>query len=602
LRSATFAGATELFSTQTGVTLISTPAAVGDITQQQPFAGAGYGLRTTSVVERLQDPPTAEVKNFTIASKYSAISNFKKGSVSFEGANQPGMNVDDISIPGFLTGTTESRKTFGEITDATLGEILSGVHDPLPDQVDQAAVFAAGVRAMENTIDVLRQMEARVKLYLQAADLCRAALATVNENINRHGARLQTIANELAQARHDVSVARALMAEENERLNGPSGVNTRRDQIVINQVRFLAYFRPRTAEARVDLPVRTVAPGLSPQTIPACLARSITAPDELRAYVNLLRDAPANWFRYVPPLLGRLDRLDVLQSVVQNAKLRAGFKLAQTSQPLLQTAPGPLGPGILSVYSAQQQVITASRLMTSQLDLTSFAGVSWAASRDKAAAILSIGDLVDLGQYHPEVPRVSAVELENLLKVAACLYSDFSAVTPVLRLDWAERLMEIGSALNLASLSSLPNWNEVPVLERKEMQAMVDWLFNRINTDQPGAVSHINDLVRVCILLASHAPVSEIIAGDVIRATPVSPGGRVQLTADLSRVRVGMHVLMYTANQPVARGVVEDLSAGVATARVLTAVGTGITLAADSKVHYASPDAFDRNPLTAALL
>jgi hypothetical protein len=156
--------------------------------------------------------------------------------------------------------------------------------------------------------------------------------------------------------------------------------------------------------------------------------------------------------------------------------------------------------------------------------------------------------------------------------------------------------------VNLSNLASLPNWGAVPVLERKEMQAIVDWLFGRVNANQPAAVAHINDLVRVCILLASHAPVADIIAGDVIKPTPVTPGNRIPLTADLTRVRAGMHVLMYQDNQPVARGVVEDLADGVATARVLKATSTGITLSAGAKVHFAAPDAFDRNPLTAALL
>ena len=596
-RTATFTGATQLFAAKSGIA-IEAVARVGDVTQQQPITGASYDLRTTSVVERLQDPSSAEIKNFTVASKYSAISNFKTGSTT-----KSGINVDDISIPGFLDNNgAEVRKTFNDISNTTLGEILGGAHDPLPTQTDQAAIFAAGVRAMENTIDVLRQMEARVRLYHQAVDLCRAALTSVRGDIARHASRLRSIGNELAQSRHDVSVARALMAEENDRLNGPSGVNTRRDQIVTNQVKFLAYFRPRTIEARSDLPVRTIDPGLTTQTIPACLARNIAAPDELRAYVNLLRDAPLNWFRHVPPLLSKLDRLDVLHTVIQNSKLRAGFKLAQPSQPEVQLGSGPIGTHLFSVFSARQQVITKTRMATAQTDLTMFAGTTWTASRDRAVSLLSIGDLADLGHYHPEVPRVSSTEIENILKVAACLYSDFSAVKPIYRLDWAERLIELGSDINLVSLASLPNWREIPVLERKEMQSMVDWLFNRIDNAVTEAVSHINDLVRVCILLASHAPVADIIAGDVIKPTPVSPGVQIHLSADLSRVRLGMHVLMYQANQAVARGVVEDLSAGVATARVLTAASSGITLSAGSKVHFAAPDAFDRNPLTSRLV
>ena len=51
----------------------------------------------------------------------------------------------------------------------------------------------------------------------------------------------------------------------------------------------------------------------------------------------------------------------------------------------------------------------------------------------------------------------------------------------------------------------------------------------------------------------------------------------------------------------VARGVVENLADGVATARVLTAASPSLTLARSTKAHFASPDAFARHPLTASL-
>lgn len=576
------AGTTALFA--------AAAATKGDVTEQRPIIGGTYNLRTTSVVERLQDPPTAEVKNFTVASKYSALVNFKSS----------GIGVDDISVPGFKDANgNETRLTFGQIDDKVLGAVLAGTHDPIPDHPGESDIFAAGVRAMENTVDILRAMEARVQLYRDAASLCRQTLDSINGNSTAASARLQAIANSLGQARHDVAFAKALMAEEQERI---ASINARRDQILSDHVQFLAYFRPRTIEARNDLPYRAIDPGLTAQIVPACLARNIAAPDELRAYVNLLREAPLNWFVYVPPLLDKFDRLDVLQGVVQNAKLRASFKLSQSAPSLLTTAPGPLGGEILKVLSAQQQVTTANRIAMAQVDLTTFAGATWSASRDQALGLLSIGDLGDLGHYHPEVPRVSAAEVENILKVAACLYSDFSSVLPAIRLDWAQRLVQTGATLNLANLGSLPNWSLVPSLDRKEMQALVDWLFSRVDPRQSAAVSHINDLVRVAILLASHAPVADIIAGDVIQPTSVSPGSRIRLSADLTRVRLGMHVLMYQGAGVAARGVVEDLADGVATARILTAATAGATLAAGAKVHFASPDAFDRNPLTARLM
>jgi hypothetical protein len=586
-RAATLTGTTQLFAARAAAAVAYN---TGDVTNQRPIVGGGYNLRTTSVVERLQDPPTAEVKNFTVASKYAVISNFRT----------LGIGVSDIAIHGFKDASgAETSFKFSVITDKILGDVLAGVHDPIPDHPSESDVFAAGVRAMENTVDLLRSLEARVQVYRDAVALCRSTLDTVNGNTAAAAARLQVIANNLGQSRHDVAFAKALMAEEQQRI---AAVNAKRDQIITNQVKFLAYFRPRTVEARNDLPYHAIDPGVTAQAVPACMARNLAAPDELRAYVNLMREAPLTWFAYVPPLLDKLDRIDVLHSVVQNSKLRASFKLSQTSQSLLQTTSGPLGAEIMRVYSARQQIMTVNRTATAQLDLTTFAGATWTASRDLAVNYLSIGDLADLGHYHPEVPRVSAAEIESILKVAACLYSDFGAVLPVIRLDWAQRLLQLGATLNLANLGSLPNWSQVPVLERKEMQALVDWLFSRINPSQSDALSHINDLVRVAILLASHAPVSDIIAGDVIKPTTVSVGSRINLSADLSRVRLGMHVLMYQGGSSVARGVVEDLSDGVATARVLTAPTAGATLSAGAKVHFAAPDAFDRNPLTAGLL
>jgi hypothetical protein len=592
-------GASELFGAAANLDLVKTAANISDITQGRPIVGGGYDLRTTSVVERLEDPKTTEVKTYTLASKYSAISTFKGGGISFNGGAQAGMNVEDIEIPGFRdAGGNEVRKKFGDVNNDVLAEILAGKHDPLPNNPAEADIFAVGVRSMENTIDVLRSMEARVQLYRQAAQLCRDTLLSINANVASALSRLQVIGNSLAESRHDVAFAKALMGEEQERIDG---INKRRDQIISEQVRFLVYFRQRTLEARDNMPVRSLDPAVSEPVIPSCLARNLTAPDELRAYVNLLREAPLSWFVSIPPLIDRFDRLDILQTVVQNSKARASFNLAQTVPTPAQTGPGPLGLEIARLYSSQQLIVNTARQAVAQMDLSTFSGLSWAASRDRVLSVLSIGDLMDLGHYRPEVPRVSAAEIENILKVSACLYSDFAAVLPVIRLNWAERLMQAGTTLNLSNLASLPRWGEVPILERKEMQAIVDWLFSRIQRSQTGAVSHMNDLVRVAILLASHAPVSEIIAGAVIRNTTVKPGSHIDLTADISRVRLGMHVLVYQDTRPVARAVVEDLSTGVATARVLTAIAPSITIAQGTKVQYATQDAFERNALTAAL-
>jgi hypothetical protein len=270
-----------------------------DVTQQRAIVGSGYDLRTVSVVERLHDPPTAEVKQSTIASKFSVISNFKS----------VGISVGDIDIPGFKDESgQEVRKNFSDVNDGVLGELLAGRHDPIPDNPDEAAIFSAGVRSMENTIEILRLMEARVQVYRQAADMCRVTAAAVNAQASQAAARLTDIANLLGESRHDVSVARALMTEEQARIDT---INARRDQIVNEQVRFVAYYRPRTTEARSATAVRALDPAVTAVSIPACMARNLTAPDELRAYVNLMREAPLEWFRHIPILIDKINRSEL---------------------------------------------------------------------------------------------------------------------------------------------------------------------------------------------------------------------------------------------------------------------------------------------------
>ncbi len=60
--------------------------------------------------------------------------------------------------------------------------------------------------------------------------------------------------------------------------------------------------------------------------------------------------------------------------------------------------------------------------------------------------------------------------------------------------------------------------------------------------DVPDAVALVNDLVRVCILLASHAPVNQVIAGALHEPATIRPGGLLKLAIDPAYVRVGMPV------------------------------------------------------------
>ena len=101
--------------------------------------------------------------------------------------------------------------------------------------------------------------------------------------------------------------------------------------------------------------------------------------------------------------------------------------------------------------------------------------------------------------------------ITQISNVATCLYTRVSATDPEFRLAWAEFLSGPGLSLQLQSLAILPNWTQQDYVTRQQMQMLVDWLFQQIDTSNSAAVAFMSDVVRVCILLASHAPVDEII-------------------------------------------------------------------------------------------
>ena len=120
------------------------------------------------------------------------------------------------------------------------------------------------------------------------------------------------------------------------------------------------------------------------------------------------------------------------------------------------------------------------------------------------------------------------------------------------------------------------------------MQDYVDWLFSQIEPGLPQAVALVNDVVRMCLLLASHAPVDRIVSGRMARpVSGVSTGLRIPLAvADTVALRVGMQALMYRNNQLVARAVVEDLGALEVSARVIHTQSDRVELGNDIRVHF----------------
>jgi hypothetical protein len=599
----------------------ATPAYTRDsIRQQTAIVGRPLDFRTVTIAERIKQAPAPEAKDFTVSSKYEVLKALEElakiivmEDLVFPGfydyAEEPGTgnlslkkrNVDSFDRTGKKTTTqmaVETPQTFRAVRDKRLStQVLSGLHDLDPTNGDEPAFFAAAVRASDHTVAYLRIVEGRIQAYRNILADCKKVLSQLDEMAAKIESRLNVIEDHLAEMRHDLAVARALKADEEVRVDN---INKRRTEIIREHVPFLAFRRERTIDLHVtSVKVRELDPEMVESPVPACLARDVTPPPELHATVDLLRDAPVKWFINVHPLLDKFDRLEHLYRVVLSAKTRAA------AIPLPTPAPPPritasFGQAIGRVIQAQASVVAQLRVQTAQFDLSAFAAQSWQLARDQAREVVSLGDLIDGSHGRGDVSQQAAREVSNITHLSACLYSALSVVLPVIRLNWAERISQFDDAVDLRNLGGLPRWGEIEYLDRREMQTYVDWLFSRIDRKQPEAISLINDLVRVCILLASHAPVNQIVSAHIAQKSEVREGGSIKLAVDPARVRVGMHVLVYRAGQVAARAVVEDLMSGQAAARVIkvhTASKTA-SLEENDHVQIAESGAFDRNPLS----
>ena len=306
--------------------------------------------------------------------------------------------------------------------------------------------------------------------------------------------------------------------------------------------------------------------------------------------MDVLREAPLKWFSVSKTLLVRLNRLSDLRVALQSAKIRVNAR--PVAHPLLSTGYASLnrlGQGIGKALFASQQLVLIERKRTAAMDLIALNRLGWNETAVRAKEVLSLGDLIDGSHGRMAASRDAAAELDQIERVATCLYLRFGQVLPSIRLDWAERLSQFDAPVNLRNLYSLPRWGEVDNIERREIQMLVDWLYQRIDAAQSQAVSLISDLVRICILLASHAPVNKIIAGRIPEPVTVRVGSRIDITADLARVRIGQNVMVQAGGRTVARATIDDITDGRVSASVLTTVSETLTLERDTKVQIGEP-------------
>jgi hypothetical protein len=575
-----------------------------DVVNAAPIIGKA-NVRTTTIAERLADPKAIEAKDYTAATRHEAVTALLRLADQLRAEDQgvtpglfEGIDVYGVRDDPFLgTQNTTRRVAFAEFlaNRELVAQLLStpvrtrpvpGAAETAPDE---GAYFSDSADLSDNTVALIRQVEGRIKAYRDAIAVAERALAALRSDVAGAEARLSAAGETLAEARHDVSVARALLAEETERI---AGINRRRRDVLAQEVRFLAFMRPRESDNLAPAAFRHPDPGLIEPPAPACLREHQDVPDELSEMLRVVREAPAKWFVDGRPLFERLDRTELFAKVLHTAQLRTQLLAART----VAAAPAPapanrLVAAISSVRGKQLQVVKEARALATRIDLSRIRDLTWRGARDQAEQVASLGDLIDGEHGRGDVARRAAETFEQLSRIAACLHAELSAVLPSIRLDWAELFSQFDETPNLRNLGRLPRWAEIPSVDRRQMQGYADWLFSRIDPSETRAESLMSDVIRMCLLLASHAPVGRIIAGRLARPVTARPGVRIPLTVfEPAKLRLGMQAVVYRGINVVARALVEDIGATEISARVIHTSTSQVELDGEARVQFAEAE------------
>ena len=457
--------------------------------------------------------------------------------------------------------------------------IVRSIATPEAVSDNPAQILAKGIRRADLTVLMLRQVETYIARRRALIAEGRQLLQAVEAQESAAAALAAVLEGKLAEARHDMAVARTLWQEELQRVNT---INKRRDDLLASQVTQLAYVRPRCINlVRRDLPSIECDRSDALAPVPAALLEQREPPAELVHYLQLFRHAPVRWFHALATRLPEINTRERLASLLTSSQFNA-------SRLLTATAPvfNPTTGASFSAYQAGFHVVEQLSRLTVALPLIKL-NSAWEDFRRIATQHATLGDLIDGAHGLAPLTRAAAQELENIGKVATALHAEFATVLPGIRMLWVERYSQFDRPAPLRDITTLPRSESLSRDARRRLQAYIDWLFSRIDSSDADATSLVNDLIRICLLLASHAPVSQLILGHVPRPIPIRPGILIPLRPiDPRLVRVGMEFQVWRNTQIVARGLVEDLRDGEVSARVQDLDASTLSLDVNMKVQF----------------
>ena len=555
--------------------LINAKISARDITGQRPIPGVVE--RTITIAERIEEAPATKAHQYALAGKVSVLSTIAKliNHASGDRSGLAGIALADLPAPGYGKPKPGDDKK-NELDPVTVGELLADQAKPKGtiidvDGVDQlrdtheSGYFEAAVSAIDNSIALMRLVEGRIDLYNKLVADAEEVQDVLSGKYNGAFARLETIDSELSEARHDLMVAAALLAEEETRV---SETNQRRHAIINQYGDRVLFRRPRLANIFAYSPSAAASNALIKEPAVTGLRDFEDQPEELREYIALLHDVPVRWFPELRKIVRYLDRREAALKNIALAQARARlvprpYMIWSRQQPKALQA-------VRKAIAARAGLADARRRAILQTNFAAVSSWSLAQLHTHIEEQSSVGDLIEGGRERPRLAKKASTILERIGNVAASLHAEFAEVAPVIRLHWAELLSEFDDPQPLHTLSGLPDWNLVPVAQRRSLQNHADWLFARIDPANRDAVDSINEMIRICLLLSAHAPVDQLIPATLVEPAPAKPGTILHLRLDLTVARIGMAGLIRDRRgRPVASVRTEGIGHDLVQARII---------------------------------
>ncbi|MCJ8500098.1 hypothetical protein [Desulfatitalea alkaliphila] len=547
-------------------------------------------------VQSLTDPEKVLLGNRArLSDEYAAVrvTPLSESEKHYLTGQEPAIAVDRLAHY-FANLAADNDKNRLSFKAAALGKnIQAGIFDPDPTDGDEANFFAAGVTALEQGLNAMRSIEQRLKDHKKALRQCDKVLIDLRAGARLWQDKLGEADQNLTVLRHDALVTRALFEEERTRCNT---INQQRRAILDTYATSLVFVRPRLADPRLDVPAVALQPAYV-NPVPTCLAEDFEAVGELAEMLDVFREMPIAWLTAARGLVRQIrTAADVTLLLTQ-----AGARMAHA----LPSAPPPtaayktytthaLGQAIGTIVAANQQVKQVAAEHKRALEPTRINTLSWFQLTDRAETLVSLADLIASGKGFTKAARQAIAIMENLEDVAVCLHHRVDGLAPAIKLQWAHRISIHDQAPDLRHLDVLPAFERIDITTRTDLQTMVDWLFSQVDVAIDQARRTMNDLVRVCLLLAGHAPVSTIVNGHVAAPASGKTGDSIEVTIGRGQVKVGMAVTITSQGAIALQGVVADVRADAARVKVTGTRDGGPVFSIDkgAQVHFVAAGFF----------